>query len=117
MARELNFNNIKRHYWRVVLSDDEQTKLDIKLAEKSTVVKLMDIYKDIDDLKNITVEELQDRDILDDLYNICAILLSRNKQGRIFTKEEVAAMWDVEEIIIFCHGYTQFIEDEVKRKN
>ena len=110
MAKSLDFNNIKKRYLTVTLADEAKTVLLIGTPTKGVLDSLMSM-KDTLDEDNLTDEAI------DDLYNICAKIMSRNKTGRVISKEVVADLFDFEDIILFIRAYTDFVNEVSNSKN
>lgn len=109
MARSLDFNNLKKRYWTVTLPDENKTVLMISTPTKAVLDSLLT-------LKDSFGEDLSD-DAIDDLYEICAKIMSRNKAGHVITKEAVQNCLDFEDIIVFIRAYTDFIVEVSSAKN
>lgn len=110
MANNLNFNNIKKRYLTVTLPDEKQSVLMIGTPTKAIFDELLNM-KDVLENENVT------DDAINDLYAICAKIMSRNKTGRVITMETVQNLFDFEDIIIFVRAYTQFINEVSSAKN
>lgn len=110
MAKSLDFNNIKKRYLTVTLADEAKTVLLIGTPTKGVLDSLMSM-KDTLDEDNLTDEAI------DDLYNICAKIMSRNKTGCVISKEVVADLFDFEDIILFIRAYTDFVNEVSNSKN
>ena len=110
MARSLDFNNIRKRYLTVTLADEARTVLMISTPTKAVLDSLLNMKDSLGD------ENLTD-DAIDDLYEICAKIMSRNKAGRVITKEAVQELFDFEDIIVFIRAYTDFIHEVTSAKN
>ena len=110
MAKSLNFNNIKKQYLNVTLNDEKQTVLLISTPTKAIFDELTSLQ---DILKN---DELQS-DALNDLYEICAKIMSCNKTGKKITSDYISDLFDFEDLLIFINTYTDFIGEITNRKN
>jgi hypothetical protein len=110
MSKTLNFNNLKKRYLTVTLADEKQSVLMIGTPTKAIFDELLNM-KDALEGQNVTDEAI------DDLYAICAKIMSRNKTGRVVTKDTVQAMFDFEDIIVFIRAYTEFINEVSSEKN
>ena len=112
MAKGLNFNTLKKTYLPVTLKDDSIPTLLITTPTK----------KDMDLLVEMN-NKLQDASIdqevggIDELYDICAKLMSRNIGNVTVTTEQLEECMDVEDIIIFLTTYTAFINEVTGLKN
>lgn len=110
MAKSLDFNNMKKKYLTVTLADEAKTVLMIGTPTKAVLDSLLSM-KDA-----LAGNELTD-DAIDDLYDICARIMSRNKTGRVIDKETVQEIFDFEDIIVFIRAYTDFISEVSGTKN
>lgn len=109
MTKALNFNNLKKRYWTVTLPDENQTTLLVTTPTKGVLDSLIAMKDTMDDDMN--------GDAVDDLYDISAKILSRNKTGRTVRKEDLEDMFDFEDIIILIREYTNFISEVTSSKN
>lgn len=107
MAKALNFNNVSKKYWNVTLTDG--TVLLVGTPTKAIFDRLSGIK---DDLGN-----LGDEDSLGALYDVCALVLSRNKTGKVITKEYLEEIFDIEDIIILFNSYVGFVNEIRNQKN
>lgn len=105
--KALNFNTTKKSYLNVTLSDG--SVLLIGTPTKRIFDELIAIQKSLD---NITESES-----LEAIYNVCAIVMSRNKTGKVITKEYLEEIFDVEDIILFFTSYVEFVSGLKNSKN
>lgn len=110
MSKTLNFNNLKKRYLTVTLPDEDQSVLMIGTPTKTIFDELLNMK---DALEGASVTD----DAINDLYEICAKIMSRNKTGRVITMETVQDLFDFEDIIIFVRAYTEFINEVSSAKN
>lgn len=110
MAKTLDFNNLKKRYLTVRLADEKQSVLMIGTPTKAIFDELLNM-KDSLNSGNMT------EDAIDDLYEICAKIMSRNKTGRVIDTETVRDLFDFEDIIVFIRAYTEFINEVSSAKN
>jgi hypothetical protein len=110
MANSLNFNNVKKQYFTVTLADEKKTVLMIGTPNKFLLDRLLSLNEDIKG------QELTEGAV-EDFYEICAQIMSRNKTGKVITPEMLHDIFDFEDIILFIHGYTDFITEVVNSKN
>lgn len=110
MSKSLDFNKLKKQYLTVTLADEDKTVLMISTPTKNI----------LDDFLAMT-ESLKDENIgeeaIDELYNIVAKILSRNKGGIEITPNKVKNTMDFEDVIIFIRAYTDFISEVSGSKN
>ena len=50
-----------------------------------------------------------DLDALDEVYGVCAELMSRNREGVEVTAEQLAEILDFEDIVVFLQSYGSFV--------
>ncbi len=110
MSKSLNFNNVKKQYLTITLRDEEQTTIMVGTPTKSDLTELATMY---DDLKNGE----NDIDQIDDLYILCAKLMSRNKGGIKITAEHLSDCMDVEDIMLFINAFMEFVNELANAKN
>lgn len=110
MAKSLNFNNLKKQYFTVTLPNDEATTLMICTPTKA----IMDEFISMQD--NLSAESMGNNAI-NELYSLCAKIMSRNKGGIEITTEKLVNILDFEDIILFIRGYTEFITEVTNSKN
>ena len=110
MARSLDFNNMKKKYLTVTLADEAKTVLMIGTPTKAVLDSLLSM-KD-----SLAGDDLTD-DAIEDLYEIVAKIMSRNKTGRVISKETVQELFDFEDVIVFIRAYTDFISEVSSAKN
>lgn len=110
MANHLDFNKNKKQYMTVTLPDENKTVIMIGTPRKGVLDELVAMKDSIgsDDI---------DADALDDLYGVCAKIMSNNKGGKVITSELLQDVLDYEDIIIFIKAYTAFIEEVANSKN
>ena len=113
MAKALNFNNVKKHYWSITLADEKNTTLLIGMPTKAIVDDLSELQNLIDEYDN----DKSNPEANDNMYFACARMMSRNKAGIEITKEYLAEIFDYEDIIIFTNGYMDFVNEVVNSKN
>lgn len=110
MAKVLNFNNIKKQYMTVTLSDENNTTLMIGTPTKAILDEFINMQDSI-------AEHSVQADVMEELYEICARIMSRNKGGIEIAKEHIEETFDFEDIMIFIKAYTEFIKEVTNRKN
>lgn len=109
MSKTLDFNKLKKKFMTVTLADENNTVLMINTPTKA----IMDGFLAMRD----SLSEDMENDALDELYDIVARIMSHNRNGKKFTKEEVQELFDYEDIIIFIRAYTEFINEVIDAKN
>lgn len=110
MSKQLNFNNVTKRYLTVTFSDEKSTTIMVGLPTKAILTELIDLNSRVKAVDN-------DFDILDELYEVCAKIMSRNKAGMKITREFIEDTLDFDDIVIFLRDYTSFISEVVSSKN
>ena len=112
MAKTLNFNNVRKQYLNVTLADENNTVLMIGTPTKAVMNDIVLLRSGLENLGEDANDEA-----LDDLYAVCARIMSRNKAGKKITKEYLEEIFDFEDIIIFFHAYVEFVSELSNSKN
>lgn len=110
MSKPLDFNKLKKKYMTVILPDEKNTTLMVTTPSKA----VLDSFLALRD--TITDDDVND-DAIDELYSICAKIMSRNKMGVEVTVDMIQDLFDFEDIIIFIRAYTDFISEVSNSKN
>lgn len=110
MAKTLDFNSLKKRYLTVKLADEKNTVLMIGTPTKA----VLDSFLGMKD--SLSADNLDD-EAIEELYDIVARVMSHNKTGVRFSKEDVASMFDFEDILVFIRAYTDFIGEVASSKN
>lgn len=110
MAKTLDFNRLKKRYITVNLPDENNTTLMIGSPTKA----VLDSFLNLKDA--LTAESMGD-EAIDELYHICARIMSRNKAGIVITQEQLEELFDFEDILFFIREYTEFISELSNSKN
>jgi hypothetical protein len=111
MSNVLDFTTRKKEYLTVKLDDPKKTVLMVSTPTKGILDEFIAINE------NLTEEDGADVEALNDLYRICAKVLSFNKGGIEITPEYLATFFDVDDIQYFIKGYTSFISSITNAKN
>lgn len=107
--KSLNFNAIPKSYFNVTLADEKQTTLIIKAPTK----------KVLDDLLSVQEKAKNGFDVetMDDLYVICAKVMSDNKAGIKITSDFLEDLFDFEDLVQFVNAYMEFVSEITSSKN
>lgn len=108
MSKSLDFTKLKKQYMTVTLADN--TVLMIGTPTKAVLDEFLGL-KD-----SLTAEGVGD-EAIDELYAICAKIMSHNKTGVKIGVERVHELFDFEDIIIFIRAYSEFISEVSNAKN
>lgn len=110
MVKSLNFNLLKKRTFTVTLPDEKQTVLLIKTPTKSLLERFGDMQSDIQEAAN-------EIELLGELYDLCARLMSHNTANIKIEKEALEKCLDMDDIFIFIKSYAEFISDISNSKN
>lgn len=108
--KNLNFSNIKKNFFTITLPDEKKTTLCIATPTKAILDNLNEFVDSQDGSK-------MDQEILTDLYELCARIMSRNKAGLRIDREYLEDLLDVEDILVFISSYATFIQEVGLSKN
>ncbi|MBR3690849.1 MAG: hypothetical protein IKL97_07120 [Eggerthellaceae bacterium] len=107
----LDFRKTKKNYLKVTLNDDAETNLSIMQPTKELFERMVAMSEEV---ANISGSDLE---ALDEVYGVCAELMSRNKEGLIVSKSNLEATLDFEDIVMFLQAYSAFVAGIVHGKN
>lgn len=111
MAKTLDFTARKKEYLTVKLADEKKTVLMIGTPTKEILEEFIEINEKVSD------EDGVDKETLNDLYRICARVMSFNKGGIKITDKYLAGFFDLEDIMVFFNAYSDFMEAVTNSKN
>lgn len=110
MAKAFDFNKVKPKTMTVTLSDKEKTTLLVMTPNKALKDELVSLYENINDSDEDEISEA--------LYDVSAKIMSRNKQGIVITVEKLKELYeDVETIMAFLEAYSGFVGELTNSKN
>lgn len=110
MAKPLNLNALKKKFFTVTLPDEKKTTLLIGTPTKAVMDEFIALQSNVDNADS-------QAEIMDDLYDICAKIMSRNRTKRPISKDFVAENMDFEDVLVFIKAYTEFIQEVSGGKN
>ena len=114
MSKSLDFNALKKRHLTITLRDKEKTTLMLTMPTKRDMERLISMSENLQAMKDTSDVDL---DIMDDLYIICAELMSRNKADIEVMPEQLEKCMDFEDIMLFFTTYMNFINDITSVKN
>lgn len=117
MSNVLDFNKARKQYFTVTLPDEDKTTILISTPGKTVMEELLALglqFKDIDEDSDL--DDGIDQ-IMGDLYNIVAKVMSFNKTGVKITKEKIEDCLGFDDIVLFFNSYLDFIKDIKNSKN
>lgn len=110
MAKAFDFNKVKPKTMTVTLSDEAKTTLLVMTPNKGLKDELVSLYENINDSDEDEISEA--------LYDVSAKIMSRNKQGIVITVEKLKELYeDVETIMAFLEAYSAFVGELTTSKN
>lgn len=107
----LNFNSVKRAYLTITLPDKDNTVLSVATPTKSLYEALVELERK---LKTNNGDMAQ---ILDDMYEVTAQIMSNNKEHIEITKKYLEECLEFGDILIFFNAYLAFIDSIKESKN
>lgn len=107
----LDFTKRKKEYLTVKLNDEKKTVLMIGTPTKAILSEFVALNEKIDE------DGGADSEAINDLYHVCAKVMSFNKGGIRITSDYLADFFDIEDIMIFFNAYTEFISSVTTQKN
>lgn len=110
MAKAMDFNKNKKSFWAVTLPDEKKTVLLIGTPTKS-------VFDELVAVKDAFGDDTGSAEAINDLYEVSAKIMSRNKTGHVVTVETLQSLFDFEDIVMFLHGYTEFVHEVAGSKN
>lgn len=111
MSKVLDFTTRKKEYLTVKLADKKKTVIMIGAPTKHILNEFVAINE------RITEENGANSEAIDDLYDVCAKVMSFNKGGIKITSDYLADFFDVEDIKVFFKEYSNFIRTITNAKN
>lgn len=108
MSKVLNFNKVKKKFMTVTLPDEDLTTLFVLTPTKAILDEFNLLQENIGNDQN---------ESMNDMYLMCAKIMSRNKANIEVTAEHLAQCLDVEDLMIFINAYTAFLQEITNQKN
>ena len=110
MAKTLDFNKIKRNYFKVTLNDENKTELQIMTPTKQMLEAVIEVLPKFD-------SAAPDADDLASLYEMAALLMSRNRKGIHINADTLTDILDMEDLALFFSAYVSFVNEISQSKN
>ena len=104
----LDLSVYKSRYYEVKL--DKNTIINIEPPKRKQLKKVLSLTKSVNE------QNFDDGDI-DNLYEAAEIALSKNKEGKIFTADDIENYLDLAALVAFFDGYYSWVMDNVNQKN
>lgn len=111
MSNALDFRKQKKNCLKVTLNDAAETRLSIMQPTKGLFQKMVSMSEDVARMGG------SDIDALDEVYAVCAELMSRNREGVAVSKEALEDTLDFEDVVAFLNAYNAFVAGIVHGKN
>ena len=129
MNFNVNFTKAKRNY--MVLTFDDEREKDGKIEEyerticvgmpkKRVFSALIDMQELIDkrsEAETTAEKNKANREVIDELYDLTAKILSNNMKGEKITTEWVEEQFSTEELQLFFAQYVKFVNGEAISPN
>ena len=107
------FNTMKKASLEIILNDERQTKIHLYTPSKKLLTELVGLSKG---LSTIT-DDTNDIEDIDQLYAICAKVISRNRENITISSDKLESIFDMEDLIIFLEAYIEFMAEIQSSKN
>lgn len=107
----LDFRKHKKNYLKITLNDEKETRLSLLQPTKHLFERMIAMSEEVGNISG------SDLDALDEVYSVCAELMSRNKEGIVVGKNNLESILDFEDIVVFLNAYSNFVAGIVRGKN
>ena len=104
----LDLSIYKSRYYEVKL--DESTTVNIEPPKRKQLKKILALTQSVND------QNFSENDI-DNLYEAAEIALSKNKEGKVFTADNIEDYLDLSALVAFFDGYYTWVMENVNQKN
>ena len=113
MSKVLDFTTQKKNYLTVKLNDEKKTVLMIGTPTKGILREFISINE------RISEDGGADIDAINDLYEVCAKVMSFNKGGIKVTADYLSDVcnFDLEDIFTFFNAYSEHMTSITNAKN
>lgn len=111
MSKTLDFTKVKKEYLTIKLNDTKNTTLLVGTPTKAILNEFIAINE------KVSEEDGADNEAINDLYRVCARVMSFNKTGIKITAEYLETFFDIEDILIFFNAYGEFLTSITNSKN
>lgn len=111
MIKTLDFTSRKKEYLTVKLNDDKKTVLMIGTPTKAILSDFIAINERVND------GDGADSEAINDLYEVCAKVMSFNKAKTKITADYLGEFFDIEDIMTFFNAYSEFMASVTSAKN
>ena len=104
----LDLSIYKSRYYEVKL--DEGVTVNIEPPKRKQLKKILALTQSVND------QNFSENDI-DNLYEAAEIALSKNKEGKVFTADNIEDYLDLAALVAFFDGYYTWVMENVNQKN
>lgn len=104
----LDLSVYKSRYYEVKLT--ENVVVNLEPPKKKQLKKILALTKSVND-QNFSEEDI------DNLYDAAEIALSKNKEHKVFTADEIEDYFDLTALIVFFDGYYTWVMENLNQKN
>ena len=104
----LDLSVYKSRYYEVKL--DESTTVNIEPPKRKQLKKILALTQSVNE------QNFSENDI-DNLYEAAEIALSKNKEGKVFTADNIEDYLDLAALVAFFDGYYTWVMENVNQKN
>ncbi len=129
MNFRVNFQKAKRNYMVLTFDDEQIVDGKVEQYEKvihvgmpkkrvfSALMDMQDVYTKRNEAQTETEKNDANREIIDELYELTAQILSNNLKGEKISTEWVEDQFSTEEIKEFFEMYIKFVNGEATNPN
>lgn len=107
----LDFRKQKKNCLEIILNDAAETKISVMQPTKRLFHRMAAMSEEVAGMGGA------DLDVLDEVYGVCAELMSRNREGIVVGKNNLEETMDFEDIVTFLQAYNAFVAGIVGGKN
>lgn len=114
MAKTLDFNTVERPTLRLIMQDENKTRIDVSTPTEKLVEELQQIAPHLASVME-SPSEMQNKEV----YELAARLINCNRSGIIVTAEDLRDKYymNLESLLIFFNAYVEFIDEITHAKN
>lgn len=94
---------------------DEFDLIHVLTPTKGIFEELMRVVPTTQNLAGKTIDPEAATAAINDIYNVCSHILSRNVERKDISPEDVERVLTISDIIVFIEAYVDFITDEAKK--
>jgi len=114
MSKTLDFNTIKKDFIRIVLPDENKTIIKVLPPSKQLYEDVSIVKERLQQLLDADPDDLNNEDIVGDIYEIVAKCMSRNSENIIITKQKLEDILDFYDVWKFLDMYVKELINKQK---